>query len=251
MATFNAYLRKEMIESSRQYRYLVLAIGIILFAILDPLMLKLLPIIMKNQIPVDLSSLMVITPKSAMLNYIKDLYQIGSIFVVFTIGGALSDEIRSERLVFPYSLGCKPAELVLAKAVHYCISIAILIFAGFLMNFYYGGVLFSGESVGLAGAMASAVLMSLYFVFLIIMTLLISSLVKKGITAGFISLAASYITLPFADMDGIGSFMPYKLVQGANAFSIDGMTCTIIFILLLSAVFAALTICRMEKVEVI
>ena len=51
MRTFKAYFEKEIMESIRQYRYLVLAVGIIVFAILDPLMLKLLPKILANQYP--------------------------------------------------------------------------------------------------------------------------------------------------------------------------------------------------------
>lgn len=251
MATFNAYLKKEIMESSRQYRYIVFAIGILMFSILDPLMLKLLPIIMKNQLPVDLAPLMVITPKAAVVNYIKDLFQIGNIFVAFIMGGILTEEINSQKLVFPYSMGTSPSGIVLAKTLHYTVTVAVLVFLGFFISFYYSGTLFTGDSADFTGVMVSASLMSLFFFFSITLSMLLSSIVKKGITAGFISLAVSLITSSLAGIEGVGKFIPYKLVQGANTFSMDDMTFTIIFMLLLCIVFISLTIRRMEKVEVI
>lgn len=251
MSTFNAYFKKEMMESYRQYRYLVLAVGIMLFAILDPLMLKLLPIIMKNQLPVDLGSLIVATPKSSVLNYIKDLYQFGNIFVVFTIGGLLSDEVKHRKLMFPYSTGSSPAGIVMAKAVHYIMVIALLILLGFYINFYYSSILLTGETVRLRELIVSTVLMIIYFIFTASSALLFSSFVKKGITAGFISLAVSYGTMALSNIEGLGRFMPYKLVQGANAFSMDGMVVTILFTLMLIIGLIAITILRMTKIEVV
>lgn len=251
MATFSAYFKKEIMESKRQYRYLVLAVGVLLFAILDPLMLKALPLLMKNQLPVDLGALMVITPKSAVMSYIKDLFQVGSIFIVFTLGGTLCEEIKSQKLVFPYSLGGSPAGITIAKIFHYSITIIALIFLGFMISYYYGGILFTGESAVFSDVMISAFLMSVYFLFNITFTIFLSSLVRKGIAAGFISLALSYIMSSLSSIEGLGRFIPYKLVEGANAFSLEGMTLTIILVLLLCIIFSALTVYRMEKVETI
>lgn len=251
MATFNAYLKKEIMESSRQYRYLVLAIGILLFAILDPLMLKLLPMLVKGQLPVDISALMVITPKSVMINYIKDLYQMGGIFIVFTLGGILSDEVTSQKLVFPYSMGSSPAGIVLAKSVHYALTIVILTFLGFIICYNYSGVLFTGESIEFLEVMHSAILMSIFLMFLMTLTIFLSSLVKKGITAGFISLAISFLMPTVSGLDGVGNFIPYKLIQGADEFSMNNMAVTVIFVLVLCVAFIILTIRRMEKIEVI
>jgi ABC-2 type transport system permease protein len=72
MITFKAYFKKEIMESKRQYKYIILAVGIIAFAILDPVMLKLLPKILENQLQGqgDLNLLIVSTPKAAINNYI-------------------------------------------------------------------------------------------------------------------------------------------------------------------------------------
>jgi ABC-2 type transport system permease protein len=103
MGTFKAYLKKEIVESIRQYKYIVLLVGILFFAISDPIMMKLLPKILKSQTNGDLSSLFVVSPTIVLQNYIKNLFQLGAMFIVFTAAGSLCDEISTQKLVFPYS----------------------------------------------------------------------------------------------------------------------------------------------------
>src|SRR4030065_311600 len=48
---------EEIKESIRNHKYLILAVGFIFWALLDPLMLKLLPLLLKNYMPADVSVL--------------------------------------------------------------------------------------------------------------------------------------------------------------------------------------------------
>lgn len=251
MATFKAYLKKEIIEASRHYRYVVLAVGILVFAILDPVMLKLLPVILKNQIPVDMASLFKITPKYSVLNYIKDLTQIGYMFVVFSISGALSEEITSKKLMFPYSMGGKPWGIVLSKLLHYIFVVCILTLLGFLTVYYYAGLLFKGESTGINGVFTAAILIGLYYIFNITLTIFFSSFFKKGIGAAFTTILINFIQIPFISFKGVGKYLPYTLVERANAFTMENTSGTIIFTLAACMVLTYLTVKRMDRVEVI
>lgn len=251
MRTFKSYFKKEIIESLRQYRYITLGAGILIFAILDPVMLKLLPSILKNQMPGDLSSLFNITPSYAMANYIKDLVNIGNLFVIFTLGGILSEEIHGQKLVFPYSSGSRPVGIVIAKVTHYVIAVTIFTFIGFLTAYYYIGILFTGDKLTLTGVMKSAALMSLYYIFNITLVTLLSSLVKKGIAAGFTALILNFIAMAAVKLKGIGKFIPYKLVEKANLMTLDGAGITICTVIAVSIIFVIMTICRMNRVEVI
>jgi len=251
MTTFKAYLKKEMMESSRQYKYIILAVGIIAFAILDPFMLKLLPKILEKQLQGDLSSLFIATPKSAINNYIKDLFQIGTLFIIFTVASTLTDEINGEKLVFPYSKGSSPRGIVLAKIIHYTIMVIIFTFIGFLTCYYYAQMLFQGEKVSLSSVMNSATLMSVYNVFNITLVAFFSSFVNKSVVAGFITLMITFLSALLVNLNYIGKFMPYKLVQGANSFTLENYYCTIVFSIVCSILFIIFTIFRMNKVEVI
>lgn len=251
MTTFKAYFKKEIMESKRQYKYIVLGVGIIAFAILDPFMSKLLPIILEKQLQGDLSSLFVVTPKSAINNYIKDLFQIGTLFIVFTLGSNLNEEITEGKLVFPYSKGGLPIGIVLAKIIHYAIVVTVLTFIGFLTCSYYVSILIQGERVALSGIISSAILMSVYYFFNIALVTLFSSIVKKGVTAAFITLMVTFISAAFVNLSTIGKLMPYKLVVGANLFTLKNYSYTIAFSIMCSILFIIATIFNMNKVEVI
>lgn len=251
MITFKAYFKKEIMESKRQYKYVILAVGIIAFAILDPFMLKLLPKILEQQLKGDLGSLFVATPKTAINSYIKNLFQIGTLFIIFTLGSDLNEEINDEKLVFPYSKGSVPAGIVLAKITHYTIVVTILTFIGFLICSYYVSVLFQGEKLALSGILSSALLMSIYYFFNITLVTLFSSLVKKGVTAGFITLIITFLSVTIVNLNTIGNFVPYKLVQGANLFTLENYLSTMFFSVICSIIFIIITIIKMNKVEVI
>lgn len=251
MRTFKSYFKKEIMESLRQYRYITLGVGILIFAILDPIMLKLLPSILKNQIPGDITSLFNITPAYAIANYIKDLVNIGNLFVIFTLGGILSDEIHGQKLVFPYSSGSTPVGIVIAKVTHYVLAVTIFTFIGFLTAYYYIGILFTGDMLSLAGVMKSAALMSLYYTFNITLVTLVSSFVKKGIAAGFTALILNFIAMAAVKLKGIEKFIPYKLVEKANLMTLEGTGITICTVMAVSIVFVIITIYRMNRAEVI
>lgn len=251
MWTFKAYFKKEILESVRQYKYIMLAAGIILFAVLDPLMLKLLPSILKNQLPGDLSELLIVTQKSAVQSYIKQLNQIGLLFVVFIFSGVLSDEIYNQKLVFPYSKGARPESIVLAKFLNYLIIICILTAIGFFINYYYITILFTKDPIEFAGILPSIILVCLYYMFTISLTLLLSSLFKRGLIAGIIVLAANIFIAALAGVNSISKFLPYNLISKANNFSFVESGFTIAFTGVLSLIFILLAVVRMNKVEVI
>lgn len=251
MWSFKAYFKKEFMESIRQYKFIMLAFGIMLFALLDPIMLKLLPNILKNQLPADISSLFVVTQKSAVQGYIKDLNQIGLLFIVFIFSGTLSDEIYNQKLVFPYSKGARPVSIVLAKFLNYFLAVCIFTVLGFLVNYYYVTILFSKSPLDLSSLMPSILLVILYFTFNIVLTLFFSSIFKRGLVGGILALVVSISTMPAAGLKLAGKYIPYKLISDANEFTLDGSGTTIAVVVIVSLVLIALTVIRMNKVEVI
>ena len=251
MWTFKAYFKKETKESIRQYKYIMLAVGILLFALLDPLMLKLLPTLLKNQLPADISTIFVTTQKTAVQSYIKELNQIGLLFIIFIFSGTLSDEIYNQKLVFPYSKWARPGSIVLAKFLNYLIAVCLFTIIGFLLNFYYINILFAKDSLDFMSLIPSIILVIIYFMFNITLTLFFSSILKKGLTGGIITIAVSFASSALSGIDTIGKFIPYKLLNKANEFTFNNSYTTIIFTIILSLTFLVLTILRMNKVEVI
>ncbi len=251
MATFKAYFRKERLEAIRQQRYIILAVGIIAFAIIEPFALRILPKLLQDQIPGDIQSLFDATPRFAINNYIKDLTQIGYLFVIFTLSGILRDEINQERLVFPYSQGANPTGMVLAKAVHYILTLLIHILLGFIIVYYYGGMILEGEQASILEVVKSTLSVGMYYVFTLSLIIFLSSALKKsmvvGFTALFISLSQSFLI----KVEGIAEWLPYQLIIYANNFTLKDSLLTFFVTILLSILLVALGIYRMHRAEVI
>ena len=149
MPTFKAYLKKEIIEAITQYKYIILAASFLFFAISDPIMVKILPEILKSQLTQgsgDINALLPpITQLTGMQNYIKNLFQIVTLVIIFTTCSGLSDEITTEKLIFPYSKGGLPNGIIFAKLTNYTVALTIFTFMGFLINYFYSGILLKGN----------------------------------------------------------------------------------------------------------
>lgn len=250
MPTFNAYFKKEIIESIRQYKYLILAIGIILFAMLDPIMLKVLPLMLKNKIPGDISALIKINFSTAIQNYIKDLSQISFLIVILTLMGILSDEISSHKLLFPYSKGLNPAAMVASKILHYSIVLIIFIFLGFSINYYYADTLFKDNTIPFSKIMFSATLISLFYIYTVILLTFLSSLFKKSIAAAVALLIINFAASALMNIEKLSVYIPNKLIALASTFNTSDIIKPLISTLMLSIVFYIISIIRMNKIEI-
>lgn len=251
MNTFKAYLKKEIIESWRHYKYLALVIGIILFAILDPIILKLLPEILKNQINADLFSMIKIDMKSAVQNYIKDLNQISILIVLLTLMGTLSEEISSQKLVLPHSKGANLSAVVISKIFHYTVVISIFIIAGFAINYYYAKTFFRDNIIAFEKVLISSIFMSLYYIFIIVLLIFLSSILRRGIIAALLVLIFHIISAILVNIDKIARFIPYNLISLANSFTTKDMLTTTLSVGLYCLLLTILTVKKINKIEII
>jgi ABC-2 type transport system permease protein len=218
-------------------------------------MVKLLPEILKSQLTKgsgDISALLPpMTQLTGMQNYIKDLFQIVTLIIIFTICSALSDEITTEKFIFPYSKGSLPIGIVLGKLANYTLATTLFTFIGFLVNYYYSGLLLKGNAIAFSSVLVSAAFLSIYYFYTITLILFLSSIIKKGVITGIIVLFINYFSLAFIGIKSISKFIPYKLVEAASQFKYINLTTTIISVILLSIIFMVLTVRRMSRIEVV
>lgn len=250
MKTFKAYIYKEHIEAIKQSRYIILAAGILLFAILDPIMLKMMPIIIQSQANVEIPN-MAIDSSMAISNYIKDLHQIGFIFVIFSFAGTLLGEIRNQRLIFPYSKGAVPSEIIFAKITHYAVTLALLTLVGLLINYFYVWYLFSEPALSLWKIIYPLVAINLYYWVFLSIALLLSSFFKKTSSVGITVLLFSYFVgvvslIWFAGKD----YLPGRLIDSAYNYTFDGTLGIFAISIITISIFIYLSTMRMSRVEV-
>jgi ABC-2 type transport system permease protein len=254
MRSFRAYFKKEIKEAARSYRYIILAVGFIFWALLDPLMLKLLPLILKASLPGELlTQLTNINRDYAFQNLLKDLFQIGTLFFVFSLMGIISSEVNGKKLALPYSRGAKPEGIVLAKYLHYLITVSLFILSAFLTGYLYISGLFSGGILTLRIVLGSCFLYMIYFAVILALLLYLSSLFKKSIIPGIIVLAIVYCFSFFNQLSLIRNYLPnYLLMKAAvlgNSYD-RSLIPTFSISVLLIAIFIYLTIIRMKKIDV-
>lgn len=115
MNTLNCYIRKEILESVRQYKYLIIALGIIIFAISGPIMLKLTPLLIKSQPGISINSNSFMNIQYCLQSFISSLFQISIMFIVFTVCTSIAEELTLQKLVFPCSKGASPMFIVISK----------------------------------------------------------------------------------------------------------------------------------------
>jgi len=255
MPTFKAYFKKEILESITQYKYIILAVSFLFFAISDPIMVKLLPEILKSQLTQgsgDINALLPpITQLTGMQNYIKNLFQIVTLVIIFTTCSGLSDEITTEKLIFPYSKGALPTGIIFAKLINYTLTLTIFTFIGLSVNYYYSGLLLKGNPVDFSFVLSSATFLSIYYFYIITLILFFSSIIKKGVITGIIVLFVNYFSVAFVGIKTVSKYIPYKLVEGASQFKYINLTTTIISVIILSVLFILFTVRRMNKVDIV
>lgn len=253
MTTFKAYLKKEWLETLRSHRLLALGAGLLSFAVLNPLLLKLTPLILESQAgPGDWSVLIDLSQREALRGYLDSLYEIGSLVAVLAFMGAFSGELNRGALVLPLTAGARPAGIYWAKLTVGGLCLFCFSLAGTLIAHSYGAFLFGSDLPGFSISLRAGAASGLYLVFAASLTLLASSLFRRPALAAFTVLAGLY-TGPFlGKLAGIENRLPFVLLSEARALSPlpswewqSGVLCTFAWMGLLSF----LTLKRLETME--
>jgi len=254
MNSFKSYLKKEAIEAFRTNKYLILSVGTVFWALLNPLMLKLLPVIMEKYIPAELSEIFsYFTRDTAFQNFLSDLFEMGTLFIAFSLMGLISSEVYGKKLAFPYSRGADPAGIVLAKYIHYAITISILILIAFLTNYFYINSLFSGGILSVEIVLKSALLYIFYYCTFLSILMFFSSIFRRSLIAGISSLVLGYSLSIFNQFKTIRVYFPnYLLYKAADILFVfdSSLIKTIIISFCLIILLIMLTIYRMKKIDI-
>jgi ABC-2 type transport system permease protein len=251
--TFRAYFKKEILEATRTNKYLILFVGSVFWALMAPLMLKLLPLLLKSM-PIDISAVFEnFNRDAAYLSFLGDFFEIGTIFFAFTLMGIISNEVYYKRLVFPYSSGADTTGMILAKYIHYGLTFSIFILIGFITNYFYTSKLFEGGILAIGIVIKSAFLYMIYYAFLLALLIFLSSLFRRGIIAGITVILLGYTLSIFNQVTMIRAYLPnYLLYKAADIGNIFDSTLipTIIISVILIAALIFFSILRVKRIDI-
>ncbi|WP_099354558.1 ABC transporter permease [Fredinandcohnia onubensis] len=189
MRQWSVLFKKEWIEMTRNFKILWIPLVFILLGIMQPVTSYYLPEIIKaaGELPEGaVFDIPVPTPEEVLVQTFGQYSQIGVLVLVLAFMGIVAAEKNSGVsdiiLVKPVSF----ANYITAKWV----SIAIMTLGSFLLgilaSWYYTGVLIG--DVGFGELMKGSLVYGTWLVFLITVTLLLSSLFKSNIFVAFMSL---------------------------------------------------------------
>jgi len=250
--TYKAYVKKEIIEGMRARKFLVLAIGVLFFAFSDPIMLKLLPEILKSQMQgADFSMLIELSQKAALESYTKNLFQLSTLVIVLSLMGIISKERDDKTLTVPVSMGSSIKGVVLAKLSVYGTFILLINVLGMSIAYYYSGIIFGFTHESFVAALATGAVYGLFFVFVLSFLSFCSSFMKKSFLAATITLMLVYL-MPLAGyFEAIEKYLPVNLFSEVNLSVIlpKSMIASLLCTIFLTVIFSALTVFKLERVE--
>lgn len=253
MNNYLIHVKKEWREALRSYRLLILAVGLLSFALLNPLLLKLMPAILESQgLGSDLAGLMDMSQREALRSYLDSLYEIGSLVAVLSLMGVLSGEFNKGTWVIPLTSGANVKDIYWAKLSVSGGILFVFSLAGSLIAYVYGAALFGPDFSSFFPALKAGGLYGVYFLFVASLILMAGSFFKKPSAAAFVSLAFLFLLPPVAGWFDLTKWLPFVLLSEADALSplpsktlLQGILHTFAWM----AVFAFATLRRLETME--
>jgi ABC-2 type transport system permease protein len=211
MKLFTAF-RKEWLEGIRSYRFLIVAVVLILFGISSPLIAKVGPQILTVALPNGNEIAQLIKPATvwdAVTQYLKNMGQFCVILTVLLGMGAVAQEkdkgTAAMMLVKPLPRGSFLGAKFLGLAAMFAVSIAI---AG-IGIYYYTMLLF--ESMNVLHWMILNVFLMIYTMVIIAITLFCSTITRSQAAAGGITVGILAIGWISGAIRGFGKYLPGEL----------------------------------------
>lgn len=131
MKGFLAFTKKELIEQSRTYKWIIIVCTYFLFGMTSPLLAKLMPKIFASM---KLEGMQIIIPTPTVMDayaqYFKNMTQMGILILLLVFGGVLSSELSKGTLINILAKGLPRPIIILSKYV----AAVILWTVGYLLS---------------------------------------------------------------------------------------------------------------------
>jgi len=211
-------IKKELREIMRTKNGMILGITLLFFAIADPVILKMTPMLLKEFSGVDMSEFIVLSHKAAVVNFYGDVYQIFTIVFVLILSNNWIKEVKEQTFVIPVLKGASIDKLFLSKVIAYSMVLSTLLIMGFGLNYYYAGVIFGFElELGLVVYMA--ILLSLFYGWCTMFILFISTFIRNQVIVALISLMTLFVGPFLFSLIKLTEITPFTLIDHASTLT--------------------------------
>ncbi|PKM67992.1 MAG: hypothetical protein CVU95_04925 [Firmicutes bacterium HGW-Firmicutes-2] len=250
-------IMKELRMGIRTSKFLVITASFLFFAILTPIMMKfILPQLLLNQFQgmeeATISQMLDMSQKGSLLGYMSDLFEIGTIVVVFALSGLLAQEIKENTLVLPICSGKKLFSIVTSKLVVFSIFLILASTLGMVICYLYAGVLFAFD-IELWSVVVIGLLYGGYMIFLLNLVMLFGTIIKSSIGTGFMTLGFSLFLYFIGSYLDVHMYLPSGLLISAQNIlanqSYQNLGVTLAISIILVLMISKITHMRLEHRE--
>jgi ABC-2 type transport system permease protein len=218
---FFTSLRKEILQLGRTYRLLALAIVLVVFGLLSPLLAKLTPELIRL-LPgsEDLASLI---PKPTMADavaqYVKNITQFGLLLALLLTMGAVAQEKERGTAVLMLVKPLPRSIFLLSKFVALALAFLLCLALAGLGGYYYTLLLFGPPNAW--GWLALNLLLWVYLLVYVALTLLASVLMRSQAAAAGLGFGAMLVLGAVSAIPGLGKYLPGQLAAWGTTLLTD------------------------------
>lgn len=250
-------LKREWMEGVRTYRFLIILVAFLFFAMLNPMMNKLvLPEILKSQfqgMSDDMLQTMVVSSqRDCVRGYLSDVFEITTLVLVLTLSTLVAAEVKNRTFIFPLCSKKQFATLVASKLLLYGVVITFAATLSVLVDYFYAGIFFGTDLPAIWPVVRAGLLQGLYYLFVVSLVLLCGSLTGKPLTAGLLALIPAYGTHLVSQLFKVQDYTPAGLIHEGQMLAVNtgsGIYVPIVVTLSLVVVMILLTIMRLQSLE--
>jgi hypothetical protein len=246
---------KELRYAVRSGRLLILFASFLFFALLTPVMLKVvLPMVLSGQLAGEaaqgIGGLTDMTQLDCIRNYMDDVLQIGTIIIAFTLCGLTASEIRDHTWVLPICAGKRFGRMLGAKLLVFGTLMTVIPVLALLADYGYSGLLF-GFEIGVLPILYGGVLQGIYVLFLLSCLIMWGVLMKRPIPAGFMILATAFGIHFVSSLLNIQSWTPSGLLAQAQKLtpSLASLLLPLSVTIVVMVFMITLTLSRLRRME--
>ena len=179
MRGYIAFVKKEILESIRTFKLLILMIVFFVFGMMSPLTAKLLPEILNN---FALEGMTITLPEptaiDAYTQFFKNMTQTGLVIMILVFSGILSTEYSKGTLINVLTKGLSRHAVILAKYTVYLGLWTVSLAVSFATTYGYTAYLFTQE--GIVNLLFSVFCLWLFGSFLLVIFMFAATLVKSS-----------------------------------------------------------------------
>lgn len=246
---------KELRFGMRGSKFIILTAGFFFFALLNPVMIKfVLPALLQSQFPgmsADaLAGMFEASQTASVQSYMGDVFEIGTVIVVFTLCGVIAQELKEKTLVLPVCSGKSFGGIAGAKLAVFGPALMIILFGALLADWAYSGVLM-GFEVPLMPVVWAGLLQGVYMVFILSCLMMFGSLLARPIASGVLTLILVYGSHYIGSALGIGEYLPSGML--GTAASLSNAAAEVLPALLITAavsvLFFMISLLRLKRIE--